>query len=272
MRQFIAVAAILTVVGLPVAYLSAGSDPATPVAPKNTVAGQRAAEQPQAGMLDWLVAGVGRMGEEEQSYRIAIAIDPKLKEARGRGVELPSEPAFQFKNNARMVGNDATLVTPRSYKATEADILAGIARGRAAAYAFAQYQLALDPNDADALYAMARYYHEGYLTPEGLAASARYMLSAAEAGQPRAARDLAVMYRDGTGMARDTIVAYAWFTVAAMRMTDTPQHDAVLLERDEMAAGMTEGEIDLGNDRVDFFSLKHAALEGPVAALMLVGG
>lgn len=272
MRQALIVAAILTLLGIPAAYLSAdwNGKLVTHVAEAPAAAAD-AADDSVANAVDWLAAGVA-------------GIEAKGKDAEGE-TRLTLNPASHPGTVASGTAVAAAAETPapggrgglltrgvHAGAASTPETRVGIERGRAAAFAFAKYKLAVDPEDPAALYALARYYREAGNAPEMAANALRYTLAAANTGNMRAARDLGEMYRDGIGVSANPVVAYAWFTVASLGSSEGVDREAVLAERAALAETMTAAEVAEGQSKVAAYGAGHTALAEPAPGIVLIGG
>lgn len=285
MRQFLTVAALLTVLGIPAAYFSAdwNGKLVTHVA-SAPAAIMEAGDEKVANVVDWLAKGVsgfeagpgfdgGIVGSDAGKSQFQTVRPAPAAEA---AVSAPTAPRRAPPANAVADGSLLTRGVDGIAAGAAPARRAGIERGRAAAFTFASYKLAIDPENPAALYALARYYRDGSeaaeRTAEQTANAVRYMLEAAKAGEMNAARDLGGMYRDGIGIAVNPVFAYAWLTVATLGMTDAADRDATRAERDDMAATMTADDVILGERKVAAYAQNHAALDDASAGLVLVGG
>ena len=77
--------------------------------------------------------------------------------------------------------------------------------------------MATDPDNAAIRYAIARDYLDA-ATPN-YALGARWLFTAAELGNAKAALDLSGLYLEGKGVERNDGQAYAWGTIAVRSLT-----------------------------------------------------
>jgi hypothetical protein len=173
----------------------------------------------------------------EQGYLLA-QYNLGVVYANGRGVAKNDEQAVEWYRKAAEQG----------YAAAQYSLGRGYADGRGVAKddreAASWYRKAADQGHSVAS------THLGYLHERGeggqrqdYVEAVRLYEAAARQGEPYGQRNLAMMYREGLGVASDAVVAYAWANLAAS--ADSP-HPNAAEERDAMKAYMSKEVIAEG--------------------------
>jgi hypothetical protein len=96
---------------------------------------------------------------------------------------------------------------------------------------------------------MGIVYFLGQGVPQDFQHSLDWFEKAANQGCFGAFGATAIMYRDGKGTAVDFGKAYMWFNIAASRLPDSVERDALIQEREKVAALMTSGQIEAAQKR-----------------------
>ena len=88
----------------------------------------------------------------------------------------------------------------------------GVEQNRARALPL--FQAAAKEGDAEAIYMIGLYLQHGYVVPKDADAASQWYLRAAEIGEARAQRKLAMRYFRGTGVEQDPVEALKWCELA----------------------------------------------------------
>jgi len=116
--------------------------------------------------------------------------------------------------------------------------------------AFDWYRRAGDRGHAAAARAVGDFYRKGRIVVASAAEAARWYLRAAEGDDIRGQYQLAQLYFDGVGVARDYPAAYLWFSIAAGQAPLPDNRDGLLELRNIAAARMTEAQLAEAKHRV----------------------
>lgn len=101
--------------------------------------------------------------------------------------------------------------------------------------------------EAQRLMGIAYYFGQG--VPQDYARSLYWFEKAADQGCFSAYSATAGLYRDGKGTGVDLGKAYMWLNIAASRLPDSVERDALIQEREKVAALMTDGQIEAAQKR-----------------------
>jgi hypothetical protein len=105
--------------------------------------------------------------------------------------------------------------------------------------------------EAERLMGVAYYFGQG--VPQDYARSLYWFEKAADQGCFAAYPAAAGLYRDGKGTATDLGKAYMWLNIAVSRLPDSVERDALIQEREKVAALMTQAQIEAAQKRsLDF--------------------
>ncbi|HVM83497.1 MAG TPA: hypothetical protein VMW18_06385 [Candidatus Binatia bacterium] len=115
--------------------------------------------------------------------------------------------------------------------------------------------------EAERLLGIAYYLGQG--VPQDYARSLYWFEKASNQGCWTAYAATATLYRDGKGTALDLGKAYMWFNVAAARLPDSVERDALIQEREKVAALMTPGQIEAAQKRSLAFQAKPVVPPDP---------
>ena len=96
---------------------------------------------------------------------------------------------------------------------------------------------------------MGVVYYLGQGVPQDYARSLYWFEKAADQGCFGAYGATATLYRDGKGTAVDLGKAYMWFNIATSRLPDSVERDALIQEREKVAALMTSAQIEAAQKR-----------------------
>lgn len=96
---------------------------------------------------------------------------------------------------------------------------------------------------------MGVVYYLGQGVPQDFARSLYWFEKAANQGCFGAYGATATLYRDGKGTPVDLGKAYMWFNIASSRLPDSVERDALIQEREKVAALMTQGQIESAQKR-----------------------
>jgi len=96
---------------------------------------------------------------------------------------------------------------------------------------------------------MGVVYYFGQGVPQDYLRSLYWFEKAANQGCFGAYSAVASLYRDGKGTSVDLGKAYMWFNVATSRLPDSVERDALIQEREKVAALMTGGQIEAAQKR-----------------------
>jgi uncharacterized protein len=102
---------------------------------------------------------------------------------------------------------------------------------------------AADKGHADAINLFGTMYANGQGMPADLAEAAKRFRQAAEKGSAVAQNNLAAAYMAGRGVARDDMLAYFWYNLAASRLPQS-QRAAAVISRDAVARRLTPAELE----------------------------
>ena len=105
--------------------------------------------------------------------------------------------------------------------------------------AFEEWVVLAWQNDTRAQVAVAGLYRTGEGRPVDLVNAARWYQRAADLGNAIAQLNLGEMYMLGLGVARDTVQAHLWLSLAARQSRDWARE-----RRDELAKEMTPEQLD----------------------------
>jgi hypothetical protein len=101
--------------------------------------------------------------------------------------------------------------------------------------------------EAQRLLGIAYYLGQG--VPQDFERSLYWFEKSANQGCWTAYSGTATLYRDGKGTAVDLGKAYMWFNIAASRLPDSVERDALIKEREKVAALMTQAQIEAAQKR-----------------------
>ncbi|HEY4162752.1 MAG TPA: tetratricopeptide repeat protein [Dongiaceae bacterium] len=101
--------------------------------------------------------------------------------------------------------------------------------------------------EAQRLMGVAYYFGQG--VPQDYVRSLYWFEKAADQGCFAAYPATAGLYRDGQGTATDLGKAYMWLNIAVSRLPDSVERDALIQEREKVAALMTSGQIEAAQKR-----------------------
>jgi hypothetical protein len=101
--------------------------------------------------------------------------------------------------------------------------------------------------EAQRLLGVVYYFGQG--VPQDYLRSLTWFEKAANQGCFGAYSAVASLYRDGKGTSVDLGKAYMWFNIAASRLPDSVERDALIQEREKVAALMTGGQIEAAQKR-----------------------
>jgi uncharacterized protein len=96
---------------------------------------------------------------------------------------------------------------------------------------------------------MGFVYYAGQGVPQDYARALYWFEKAADQGCFSAYAAVSSLYRDGKGTAVDLGKAYMWMNVAVSRLPDSVERDALIKERETIAALMTPGQIEAAQKR-----------------------
>lgn len=101
--------------------------------------------------------------------------------------------------------------------------------------------------EAEFLYGFAYYAGQG--VPQDYLHALDWFEKAANQGCFKAYAAVAGLYRDGKGTPTDLGKAYMWFNIATSRLPDSAERDALIQEREKVAAFLTQGQIEAAQKR-----------------------
>jgi TPR repeat protein len=258
MRQGLIVTVMLCVVGIPTAlivdggsYASRAKRAATVAAPAPTSATPdadfgfatgastpvnrgtaQAVRGPAANAVGWLADGVRRLRFSTRQSDSPYLLRPDGDQQSAAGDVLPMR-------TRPLLPGATELITPG---ATIAPLLPNQDYAAALRY----YALASGPEDAEARYAMAHAAADRGPADDGDAvqasAVARWLRDAAELGHARARLELAGMYVEGNGVARDYPTAWMWYMLAERGLADQDDRAMAADGHARVAASMTADE------------------------------
>jgi hypothetical protein len=104
---------------------------------------------------------------------------------------------------------------------------------------------------------MGVVYYLGQGVPQDYARALYWFEKAADQGCFTAFAPTATLYRDGKGTPLDLGKAYMWFNIATSRLPDSVERDALIKEREDVAAQMTDAQIDAAQKRSLSFAAKQ---------------
>ncbi|MEP0321836.1 tetratricopeptide repeat protein [Bauldia litoralis] len=194
-----------------------------------------------------------------------------VTDARGAGGDRfrPADTMRDVVGSIVRVGNQALEAESRSIvKAARQDLVSKAVRLKQInapadqdyGAAVARYALAVDPADPDANYSLGLIYRDGTGVARDDAAAARHLLTAAEHGHAHAQRAIAELYESGRGVRRNAVAAYIWYDSAGLGLRSVTERQAALARRDRLVARMSEAELSAATDLAETTRQRMAAL------------
>ena len=104
---------------------------------------------------------------------------------------------------------------------------------------------------------MGIVYYQGQGVPQDYARALYWFEKSSDLGCWTSYAATATMYRDGKGTGIDLGKAYMWFNIAAAGLPDSVERDALIKEREDVAAQMTEAQIEAAQKRSRAFAAKQ---------------